>query len=70
MKPAGTTYNLARFDLVSIRLVVDCVQHGSLSAAARESHLALARGIRDAAVAQVDRPVTRQGFRPLRELLD
>jgi molybdate transport repressor ModE-like protein len=41
MKPAGTSYNLARFDLVSIRLVVDCVQHGSLSAAAREAHLAL-----------------------------
>ncbi|MBL0423193.1 LysR family transcriptional regulator [Ramlibacter sp. AW1] len=43
-------FNLARFDLVSIRLVVDCVQHGSLSAAARASHLALAaasRRIRD-----------------------
>lgn len=39
-------YNLARFDLVSIRLVVDCVQHGSLSAAARESHLALAAASR------------------------
>lgn len=46
MKPAGTSYNLARFDLVSIRLVVDCVQHGSLSAAARESHLALAAASR------------------------
>jgi molybdate transport repressor ModE-like protein len=46
MKPAGTTYNLARFDLVSIRLVVDCVQHGSLSAAAREAHLALAAASR------------------------
>jgi DNA-binding transcriptional LysR family regulator len=42
----GTGYNLARFDLVSIRLVVDCVQHGSLSAAARESHLALAAASR------------------------
>jgi len=43
-------YNLARFDLVSIRLVVDSVRHGSLSAAARESHLALAaasRRVRD-----------------------
>jgi molybdate transport repressor ModE-like protein len=46
MKPAGTSYNLARFDLVSIRLVVDCVQHGSLSAAAREAHLALAAASR------------------------
>ncbi len=40
------TYNLARFDLVSIRLVADCVRHGSLSAAARESHLALAAASR------------------------
>lgn len=43
-------YNLARFDLVSMRLVVDCVQQGSLSAAARQAHLALAaasRRIRD-----------------------
>lgn len=39
-------YNLARFDLVSIRLVVDCVQHGSLSAAAQASHLALAAASR------------------------
>jgi DNA-binding transcriptional LysR family regulator len=46
MKPAVTAYNLARFDLVSIRLVVDCVQHGSLSAAARETHLALAAASR------------------------
>jgi molybdate transport repressor ModE-like protein len=46
MKPAGTSYNLARFDLVSIRLVVDCVQHGSLSAAAREAHLAVAAASR------------------------
>jgi DNA-binding transcriptional LysR family regulator len=44
--PSSTGYNLARFDLVSIRLVVDCVQHGSLSAAARESHLALAAASR------------------------
>jgi DNA-binding transcriptional LysR family regulator len=41
-----TPYNLARFDLVSIRLVVDCVQLGSLSAAAREAHLALAAASR------------------------
>jgi DNA-binding transcriptional LysR family regulator len=39
-------WNLARFDLVSIRLVVDCVQHGSLSAAARETNLALAAASR------------------------
>ena len=45
--PTGVSrYNLARFDLVSIRLVVDCVQHGSLSAAAREAHLALAAASR------------------------
>ena len=46
MPSAPGPYNLARFDLVSIRLVVDCVQHGSLSAAARESHLALAAASR------------------------
>jgi DNA-binding transcriptional LysR family regulator len=46
MPAAGPLYNLARFDLVSIRLVVDCLQHGSLSAAARESHLALAAASR------------------------
>src|SRR5215218_10812147 len=46
MKPAVTAYNLARFDLVSIRLVVDCVQHGSVSAAAREANLALAAASR------------------------
>ena len=38
--------NLARFDLVSIRLAVACVQTGSLSAAAREAHLALAAASR------------------------
>jgi molybdate transport repressor ModE-like protein len=43
---AAPRYNLARFDLVSIRLVADCVQHGSVSAAARESHLALAAASR------------------------
>ena len=35
------SYNLARFDLVSIRLAVACAQTGSLTAAARGSHLAL-----------------------------
>jgi DNA-binding transcriptional LysR family regulator len=44
--PGPIPYNLARFDLVSIRLVVDCVEHGSLSAAAREAHLALAAASR------------------------
>lgn len=43
---AGAGYNLARFDLVSIRLVVACVQSGSLTAAAREAHLALAAASR------------------------
>lgn len=38
--------NLARFDLVSIRLAVACAQTGSLTAAARESHLALAAASR------------------------
>ena len=39
-------YNLARFDLVSIRLAVACAQSGSLTAAAREVHLALAAASR------------------------
>lgn len=39
-------YNLARFDLVSIRLAVDCVRLGSLSAAAQQAHLALAAASR------------------------
>lgn len=39
-------YNLARFDLVSIRLAVACAQTGSLTAAARASHLALAAASR------------------------
>lgn len=39
-------FNLARFDLVSIRLAVACAQSGSLSAAAREAHLALAAASR------------------------
>ena len=46
MSTGAPRTNLARFDLVSIRLVVDCVQHGSLSAAAREAHLALAAASR------------------------
>ena len=46
MSTGAPRYNLARFDLVSIRLVVDSVQHGSLSAAAREAHLALAAASR------------------------
>lgn len=51
-RPTGTPivttppYNLARFDLVSIRLAVACVQTGSLTAASRESHLALAAASR------------------------
>jgi DNA-binding transcriptional LysR family regulator len=39
-------YNLARFDLVSIRLAVGCAQTGSLTAAARGMHLALAAASR------------------------
>jgi DNA-binding transcriptional LysR family regulator len=35
------TQHLLRFDMISIRLLVDCVQHGSLSAAAELAHLAL-----------------------------
>lgn len=38
--------NPARFDLVSIRLAVSCAQRGSLTAAAREGHLALAAASR------------------------
>ena len=38
--------NLARFDLVSIRLAVACAQTGSLTAAARTAHLALAAASR------------------------
>ena len=43
---AAGRYNLARFDLVSIRLAVACAQSGSLTAAAREAHLALAAASR------------------------
>lgn len=52
-----TAYNLARFDLVSIRLAVACAQTGSLTAAARASHLALAaasRRIRELEIALGD----------------
>ena len=42
----GPHFNLARFDLVSIRLAVACAQGGSLTAAAREMHLALAAASR------------------------
>jgi DNA-binding transcriptional LysR family regulator len=38
--------NLARFDLVSIRLAVTAAQSGSLTAAAAEAHLALAAASR------------------------
>ena len=41
-----SSYNLARFDLVSIRLAVACAQTGSLTAAARGSNLALAAASR------------------------
>ena len=40
------SYNLARFDLSSVRLAVACAQTGSLSAAARASHLSLAASSR------------------------
>lgn len=42
----AASYNLARFDLVSIRLAVACAQGGSLTAAGREAHLALAAASR------------------------
>jgi DNA-binding transcriptional LysR family regulator len=37
----GASPNLARFDLVSLRLVVLCAELGSLSAAARSAHLSV-----------------------------
>eukprot|EP01034_Spumella_vulgaris_P005817 gene5817-7419_t len=43
---AAHSYNLARFDLVTIRLAVSCAQTGSLTAAARGAHLALAAASR------------------------
>jgi hypothetical protein len=52
--PAGTaidgsksemnTINVARFDLMSLRLVVLCEETGSLSAATRKSHCTLSAG--------------------------
>lgn len=36
-------FNLARFDLVSIRLAVYCAETGSLSAAARRANMSLSR---------------------------
>ena len=36
--------NLARFDLVSIRMAVMCAELGSLSAAARQVHCSLSTG--------------------------
>jgi L-alanine-DL-glutamate epimerase-like enolase superfamily enzyme len=39
-------FNLARFDFVSVRLAVACAQTGSLTGAARASHLALAAASR------------------------
>ena len=39
-------WNLARFDLLSIRLALSCAHSGSLTAAARESHIALAAASR------------------------
>jgi molybdate transport repressor ModE-like protein len=42
----ASIYNLARFDLVSIRLAVACAQTGSLTIAARDSNLALAAASR------------------------
>jgi DNA-binding transcriptional LysR family regulator len=44
------SYNLARFDFVSVRLAVLCAQSGSLTAAARDCNLVLpaaSRRIRD-----------------------
>lgn len=43
---ASASFNIARFDLVSVRLAVLCLHRGSLSGAARETHLALAAASR------------------------
>jgi DNA-binding transcriptional LysR family regulator len=43
---SSPTYNLARFDFVSIRLAVLCGQTGSLTTAARQCHLVLAAASR------------------------
>jgi DNA-binding transcriptional LysR family regulator len=42
----SSALNLARFDLISIRLAVACAHHGSLTGAARDNHLALAAASR------------------------
>ncbi|HSV79437.1 MAG TPA: LysR family transcriptional regulator [Ramlibacter sp.] len=41
---ASGNVNLARFDLVSMRLAVLCAETGSLSAAARRAHCSLSTG--------------------------
>lgn len=47
LKPAASPhFNLARFDLITIQLAVACATNGSLTAAARESHMALAAASR------------------------
>lgn len=43
---SSISFNLNRFDLLSIRLAVACAQRGSLTAAARESNIALAAASR------------------------
>lgn len=43
---ATTSFNPARYDLLSIRIAVACAQHGSLSAAAADCNLALAAASR------------------------
>ena len=44
--PPRPPWNLARFDLLSLRLALACAQHASLTLAARECHLALAAASR------------------------
>jgi len=43
---SSVSFNLTRFDLLSIRLAVSCAQHGSLTVAARECNIALAAASR------------------------
>lgn len=64
-----TTYNLARFDFISVRLVVLCAQSGSLTAAARDCNLVLpaaSRRIRDLEASIGERLFERhsRGVRP------
>lgn len=40
---SGDTVNLARFDLISIRLAIFCAETGSLSTAARRANMSLSR---------------------------